>query len=273
MDSRLKTVPPLLALLAAGCATSGPIAPDYKPAVKMFPQPKTEHVRVLKPREARPLGSDSSAAMGFLTLIPVVPCASQRYSPETCISSGNDKPYDFLKDLGEIVAKDLEVSGVAKQVTYIDKADAKASHVLHLTVKQATWRRYPTMYGISLAALPFQLFGAPTSFGSFDLDIEAELMAAGSKSLGKAYLTTRTKLTESLYSADALRDSIVEALKQVSPRLRNFVAYQIDPRKTSAPPPKAPVTERLKKLKELKDAGLITDEDFKKRKEAILKEI
>lgn len=268
---------PLIALLAAGCATSGPIAPDYEPAVKTFPHPKSDHLCVLKPREARPLGPDSSAAMGFLVLLPVVPCALQQYSPETCISSGDDKPYDFLKDLGEIAAKDLKASGAAKRVSYLDEPDAKApgaSHVLHLTVKKATWRRYPTMYMISLAAVPFQLLGAPTSFGRFELDVEAELLDAKSKSLGKAYLTTSVKKTQCLYSSDALRNSIVTAIHQVSPKLRSFVAYQVDPGKViPATATKASVEQRLRKLQKLKEDGLITDEDFKKRKEEILKDV
>jgi len=272
-----KAVLPLLALLVVGCATSGPIAPGYEPAVKMFPQPKVAHLGIVRPREARPLGSDSSAAMGFLVLLPVVPCASQRYSPETCIPSDNDKPYDFLQDLGQTVAKDLKVSGIAKVVSYLDKPGAKtsgASHILHLTVKKAVWRRYPTMYGLSLGALPFFVLGAPTSYGSFDLDVEAELMDAGSKPLGKVYLTTSVKLTECLYSSDVLRESIVTSLQQIAPQLRNFLAFQFDPRKViSATAPKASVEQRLRKLQKLKNDGLINEDDFKKRKEEILEDI
>jgi len=277
MKRLLRFVLPLLALLAAGCATSGPIAPGYEPAVRMFPKPKIAHLGIVRPREARPLGSDSSAAMGFLVLVPVVPCASQRYSPETCIPSEDDKPYDFLQDLGQVVTKDLKASGVAGKVTYVDKSGAKApgaSHILHLTVRKATWHRYPTMYMISLAALPFQILGAPTSYGSFDLDIEAELMDARSKPMGKVYLTTKVKLTECLYSSDALRDSIVTSLEQVSPQLRNFLALQLDPRKViHATAPKASVEQRLRQLQKLKDDGLINEADFKRRKEEILKDI
>lgn len=267
----------LLLAMVAGCATSGPLAPAYKPAVKMFPGPKSEHISLLKPREARAHGPKSGAASGVFTLIPLVPFLSERRSPEDEISSGTDKPYDFLADLGNIAVKDLETSGIARKVTFQDGTGTEApeaSHTLHLTVKHAAWRRYPTMYGISLAALPFQLFGAPVAFGRFELDVETELMDAKGKSLGKAYLTTEVKFRQYLYSSDVLRARVVKAYDQVSPQLRNFVAQAIDPAGTSAPPAmKGTVDERLKKLKELKDDGLINDEDFQKRKEAILKEI
>ncbi|MCK5851094.1 MAG: SHOCT domain-containing protein [Kiritimatiellae bacterium] len=292
MKIPLKAIFPVLTALSIGCATPELISERYKPAKAMFPKPEVKRICVLKPRESRPLGKDSSTAMGLLAFIPVVPFMPERLSPESCISRPDGKEYNFPQDLGLIVTKDLQTSGIARNITYIDASTAAkstntASCYLHLNLREGVWRRKFTTYGLSISACPFWLFGAPISYGHFDLKIEAELTDTNNRSLGKAFLNAKVPLKEYIYSSDPLSDSILKAYSQISPRLKNFIAF--NSRKTHAEatktekkkttpktghtPSEISITERLKKLQKLKNSELITEEDYRKKKQSILSEL
>ena len=125
MKIPLKSIFPILTVLSIGCATPSLISEKYKPADAMFQKTEIESIYILKPREARPLGKESSTSMGLLAFIPVVPCAPERLSPEDCIPTPNNKEYENFTERAKPQFKRWNIQGIRYHPVNLDNITKK----------------------------------------------------------------------------------------------------------------------------------------------------
>lgn len=244
-------------LAASGCATAPkPMSVAYAPAGPAAAAPKTATLVVCKPEEARPLGGKSDPRPGFLVFIPLFPYAHQQFTPDRIPQAPRRPQYDFLKDLGETVAKDLTASGLAGTVLFTEEtgADADAAYpdacVLHLRLKEGIWHRNITTYGTSFLGIYPWLCGAPVSYGHAELAVEADLRHTGRPPAPARTFTGRVDVTEWLY-VRGFPECLPAAYGQISGPLRAFVGDTLDgkppkPAADTAPAPApAPAEPKL----------------------------
>lgn len=213
----------------SGCATAGSLN-SYQPNGPIAsPAPVDALLVSVDPKEV-PSGHIGT---GFLAYIPLVPYGHQQFSVDSmavkAALNAAGGPGDFHADLERVVVSDLQAAGVARSVsskTHTPPFMAKPQgYSLHLTLLEAACQRYLTAYGVSVAGLVLRLFGAPLSYGSADLTIDADLQDPDGRSLGRKQLSGKADVTEWLYApfpGSCLR-KMPDTYAQISPRLRDFV--------------------------------------------------
>jgi hypothetical protein len=293
----------LASCLATGCVSVKPVSVMFEPAAPMCSQPKAETIMVLKPKEGRPLGGRSAIGAGLLSLIPLMPYGHQQFTPERFLRNATMTYYDFHKDLGETVTKDLAASGIGRKVLYVDSdtqtETTPGTYYLNLKLTEGIWHRYFTTYGLSIAGAYLWLVGAPVSYGHVQLDFEAELKDASNNVLAHESFQSAIPFAESAYGTPNRYPSrLTKAYAAISTRLRDWVATSLVASDESPPgdssavsvtqPPPAAVPanaetpaattadpkerpgDRLQRLDELKRSGLITEEEYRAKRQEIL---
>jgi len=193
-------------------------------------------------RDARPLGGRSSVGPYFLVLIPLVPYGHQQLSPESAMMSGTLTTDNMLDEVVGVVVRDLQRAGVADQVRRhgVDLRDlgtaagAKApAYELKLTLDEGIYHRNSTLYGLSLAGALLWMIGFPSSYGSAELALTAELFDPDRKSLGKQSFREKSGATEWIYrpAPQAYSPAMPRAYGEISPQLREFVSRALDARR------------------------------------------
>lgn len=196
---------------------------------------RISRLKVSGTADARPLQGRSSLGPGFFAVIPLVPYGHQRISPGFGVMSSSLSTGSFLSDLVEVVIEDLRIAGVAKQVLGEsvnlrnlgpDGEKEISPYELRLILDEGLYHRNMTLYGVSLAGAFLWMVGFPTSYGSADLAISAELLDPAGRSLGKQSFEIRESVTEWLYYPlpTAYSRAMARAYGQISPQLRDFVA-------------------------------------------------
>jgi len=129
------------------------------------------------------------------------------------------------------------------------------------------------------------LVGLPVSYGQADMAFEAVVRASNGAELGRKSFTAQLPLTESAYVAHKFPRQLPLLYQQISPGFRRFVcdtlnaapsaAFSLsvpqEPQAASAPD--EGLAGRLKKLKELKDTGNITDEEYQAKRKKLVDSI
>jgi len=221
----------VVAVSSAGCMA--PLSRSYVPAGAISSGPRIDELIVSRPTEGRPDGGNPRIWTAWPAIIPFVPHGEQRFTPDwywTSMRGATGSPYDFGKDLGETIAKDLQAAGIATKVTYVDQPQLPPQrrtgkvHFLDLTLKEGWWHRHPTAYGLSLPGVLLYLVGLPFSYGYMTLAVEAELKDAEGKRIAQRQLEGRARAVDSLYYRPVAFPSILRnAYGKLSGGLRQFV--------------------------------------------------
>ena len=278
----------LLLFLASGCA-----APSSKSSSGSYQgglgTDKTMARCTWEAREGRPDGGESSIALGFITFIPLVPYGPQRFTPERYYMNATMTAYNFRDDLSQTVVKDLTAAGLAKSVGYntfggVHNTASEGIYRIELALKEGVWNRNFTTYGCSVFGVYLWLIGLPVSYGSANLAFEAVVFAPDGKELGRRVFKAELPLTESAYVAHKFPRRLPVLYEQISPDFRYFVRDCL----RAAPEPEAvkaasavqasppvsggDVAERLKQLKELKDSGIFTEEEYQAKRKKLVEQ-
>ena len=186
-------------------------------------------------RDARPLGGRSKVGAYFLTLIPLVPYGHQQLSPESAMMSATLTRDGMLDEVVGVVVRDLQHAGVADRVRKqgVDLRDLGSAagaepptYELKLTLDEGIYHRNSTLYGISFAGALFWIIGFPSSYGSAELALTAELFDPDGKSLGQQGFRAKSGATEWIYrpAPQAYSPAMPRAYREISPQLREFVS-------------------------------------------------
>lgn len=247
----------LYGLLAATCMTTGcrshNLSKAYEPRPPVIQTPKAETLLVEFPAENRPLKGKSKNAPAVLAMIPLIPYGHVITAPELYMRGRYKYSYSFNKDLQDAVVNDLKNSGIFQNVyagervikdtriSVLDLAPVfqwegktntvpKGCRVLSLRLDEGVMHRNFTMYGLSVAAMPLWIIGAPTGYCHFDLRLTAELKDDSGKTLAERSFAGKEKYTEWLYNASSGGlNAMPAAYDQISGELRCFVMENTNP--------------------------------------------
>jgi hypothetical protein len=217
-------------LLLIGC-TSVSLVERFEPAPKGNVRTGADALLVVVEPDARPLQGKSHIGSGFLALIPLVPYGHQQYSPEFSLLSAAMTESDFPSEVARTVIKDLRAAGVAGWVGRPEdrlpgQSAPQAAVTLHLTLTEGVFHRNLTAYGVSFVGALLWMVGLPTSYGSAEIGLVAELRDAAGTSLGRQEFRGKESATEWLYRpmGPAYTRALPGAYAQISPGLREFVS-------------------------------------------------
>lgn len=210
-------------IVFSGCSHSS--LQNYTPSAAIETTAQVEKIIVIEPEDERPLKGNSIVGKRALVWIPGVLYSHCQVAPEMY---KHYQKVPFRKELGETIAKDLQKSGIAKNVVYQDKLEdsinlSKGTYVLRTKIKEGIWHRYVTMYGLSFAGFLLDLTLLPNSYGYIQLDIEAELSDSNGKMLNHELLMAKQNVTYHLYYKN-FHPNLAKAYGKISPQLRSFVA-------------------------------------------------
>jgi len=234
---RALTVVSLFGCLA-GCAADSLVA-RFDPAGAVVPVPLVDTLTIAVGPEARPDAGRSSVGPGFLAWIPLIPYGHQRYAPEL-VSSRYRGAEGFRRDLADTVVADLRAAGIARRFVFAGESlpglAPESSCTLQVTFTEGVYHRYLTLYGVSFAGAFLWFVGFPTSYGSTDLGLRAELLDPTGAPLGSEHFTGSESAIEWLYRpmGPAYSSKLPDAYEQISPGLRSFVLGAL-PQCTSVP--------------------------------------
>jgi len=279
-----------LAVYGSGCAAPSAMSSSVQYSGPVHLDRDVQAIHVSKAQEGRPDGGESSIALGFIVFIPGVPFGPQKFTPERYFANAAMMGYDFRDDLTQTVIRDLAAAGLARSVGYDAYVGSQREHGvyrLELTLKQGIWNRNFTTYGCSFMGSYWWMLGLPVSYGNVQLAFEATLRAPDGKELGRQLFAASTPLTESAYVPHKFPKRLPLLYQQISPDLRRFVQDCLkdappEPERpavaavqpsTSAPAVQESAGARLEKLKELKDKGILTDEEYAIRRQKLVDEL
>ncbi len=278
-----------LLVVAFGCAfLTGCMTPpkalsdSFSPAGAMGSAPLCDRLMVKEPVEARPNNGNPKMGLHSLVFIPFVPYAATEVTPGTFALG-----YNFRKDLAVTVADDLRSAGVSRQVAvsgYAFETLTDSPYVLNLTLREGVWNRNVTTYGCSVFGVYIWMFGAPVSYGDVQLAFDAELCAPDGNVIAQERFSGQLGYTENPYKGLQHMERFTELYRQASPQLRNFVARSMrQHQKEGGATAKEPtvktdkktggIAARLKELKELKDAGVLTGKEYESKRKALIAEL
>lgn len=228
MKAFLHTSLGAICLLLSGC-TSISLVEGFEPAQAAARGGDGALFVVVEP-DARPLQGKSHVGSGFLALIPLVPYGHQQYSPEFAVLSSAMTESDFPNEVARTVIKDLRAAGVAGWVGRPEdrlpgQATPANAATLYLTLTEGVFHRNLTAYGLSFAGALLWIVGLPTSYGSAEIGLTAELRAADGTSLGQREFHGKESAVEWFYRplGPAYTRALPGAYGQISPGLREFV--------------------------------------------------
>lgn len=273
-------------LIVSGCATPTAMSSSVRYDGPVCRERLTKALQVGKAGEGRPDGGASRIGIGLITFIPFVPYGPQRFTPERYFKNAAMMDYDFRDDLAQTIVKDLTAAGVAQSVGYDPFGSGRMANDdmprLELTLKEGIWHRNFTTYGCSVMGVYLWLVGLPVSYGDAEMAFEAVVRAPDGSELGRRTFEAKQPLTESAYVPHKFPKQLPFLYQQISPQFRSFVCdclksappekltAPISKNKTSDSAPGDGITERLKKLKELRDAGILTEEEYQTKRKKLV---
>ncbi len=219
-----------LVVIAActACSTqTPPLSLAYLPDGPSLSEPITENIFVVIEEDARPFKGRSRGGTGLLAWIPLVPYGHQQFALDNAKGSRS-----MPREVADTIINDLRTAGIAQFIDYQNLNDPRQRFIkdpiyLHVTLNEAVWHRYFTLYGASFAGLFLWIPGLPVSYGSVALGFDVELKDSKGASLGSQIFKAKESVTEWLYSPFPYPSEIPKAYKQISPALREFVTKHL----------------------------------------------
>lgn len=212
----------------------------YEPEPPMVHEPRAESIVVTLPSENRPLLGRSRVGAGFLVLVPLVPYAPQKITPE--VRFNNSGTYNFPDDLGETIAMDLRASGLAGEAFYTgriprpwrtpvanpEEDGSLGDYRLNLELQKGIWNRNVTLYGLSVPGFLLYFIGAPVAFGNCEIQFEATLVDADNLPIATETFYGKVSITQFIIGDPwGFMKKMPEAYAEISKELRRFLDENI----------------------------------------------
>ncbi len=222
-------------LILIGCAkydnTPYTLSNSYIPSEKSVSSPVVDTIVLNYPGEYRPYHGLEKIGTGILILIPLVPYGKERTTPDYLIGDHNtDYSYSFISDLGETIRKDLEESGICRQVIFNELSESPQKlfvqenySILNIKVKEAALYNKATLYGLSLPGLIIWLFAAPSSYSEVYINMKIELKDSNGKIIAQQIIDSNVHFTRNLYKSYRGIEKITLSYSNISLKLRKFL--------------------------------------------------
>ncbi len=221
------------ALILQGCWVYPSLTHDYTPYPKVFDQPLTNKIVVMKPLDMR---GHAGTTPIYQAYIPFVPYIRTIEEPEQFIYAADGFKFDYENDFAKLVAIDLQSSGIADDVVAspdmvaippLVTGTAQPDYIIKLSIQQLDWQTKYSMFCLSVIGYVPQIIGFPNSYGFSYLKFSAEIYdSKGTAIASKSFSATESQNGWIYYDSGYLR-ALTEAYKQTSPDFRQFVASSI----------------------------------------------
>lgn len=251
-------------------------------------------------------GDKNQSGTYFLYMIPLMPCGWGKYErPDAArmFNTVNEFQFDAGEDLAKAAAYSLSKSGLFQDAFFTYGGDKdRAEYLLKGEMFSTTYKGTLWTYGLSVYGPLLWFFGLPagTSYNELILSMSLTDLSTGQPVWTKKY-NVNDKIVQGLYykmghdvkgysqlMQNIMNDAVMDISHKVSAKPQSVSnppviipsapsgnpTVQPSPAAGVKAPPLAPsnvdATTQLKKLKELKDAGLLTEDEFEaKRKELV----
>ena len=233
----------LLSVVFLGMAISGCSSVSPENALTYVPEPALSTQKPLIPalfiekmqnarpdREMIPFAPNDDPWI----LIPLCFYSSQTVKPLVKRSFFQN---DITTAFQRLFVKDLRASGLCELILSADENNSRVNawgakrYHLSLILKHAKWNRNLTAYGLSYPGTLLWSLGAPTSYGSVDVEIEAILYPPGpdAKPIDHTTIKEKTSCTEFIYDQIGYQPAksemvLIEIFPKLSKKLRRFMA-------------------------------------------------
>lgn len=235
--------------LLTGCVAHN-LSKAYKPQSAVVNTPKADMLFVEYPTENRPLKGKSKVWNGMLILIPLLPYADYVMAPEYAMRAQYKFGYSFTTDLHITIAHDIKASGIVKEVIAegkrLKKVDLefdpniivrpastwegsttndlpKGCRRLSLRLDEGVMDCAGTAYGLSIAATPLWILGAPLVYGDFDLKLTATLKTREGRVIAERSFAYQHDYWQVIYNNRAGLQAMPKAYAGISADLRTFL--------------------------------------------------
>ena len=225
-------------LSLSGCASFDEDKYEYQPQKAILEKPIADTCYVMPLIDVRPLGQREPAIdineNPYVILVPFWFYSKTELNPLS--------KYDYFRqDLQDVmqtlVSKDLRFSGIFREVKTVrfDENSEKPGfgYTLRMSITDCAWNRYLTTYGLAYPGAFLWMIGFPVSYGSVSMEIEAQLVEVGTKTvIAKDRFKAETSCTEYIYDQvdympPRAEFKLTEIFPQISAQLRNFVVDSI----------------------------------------------
>lgn len=223
-----------LVIALQGCTISNPsLKYGFTPAEKIAPAPSVRKIVIMKPLDIRGHAGTTPVMKAY---IPFYPFVREIREPEAFTYDWNAYRFDYEMDFAELVAMDLNASGIAssvmvstetKRIQTVLNGKNPPDYIIKISLNRLDWQRKFTMYGISLLGYLPQACGAPDEYGFSYLKFSAEVLdSKGNPVAVKTFSAVESQNGWIYYFTGYLR-ALTRAYTQVSPDFRRFVADSV----------------------------------------------
>ena len=229
----------VLLVFFSGCASFDEDKYEYQPLQAVLEKPISDTCYVMPVIDARPLEQREPPVNinsdPFVIFVPLWMYSKSEINP---LSKYNYFRLD-LQDMTQLlVAKDLLFSGIFRDVKTVRfdenyEKPGSVGYTVRISIIDSAWRRYLTTYGLAYPGAFLWMFGLPVSYGSVYMEVEAQLVEAGtSKVIAKGRFKAETSCTEYIYDQvdympPRAEFKLTEIFPQISAQLRDFIVKSI----------------------------------------------
>ena len=222
----------------SGCTSFDEDKYEYQPRRAVLEKPIADTCYVMPLIDARPLEQRAPAVdINGDPLVILVPLWMYSKSEINPLSKYNYLQLDLQDMMQTLVSKDLRFSGIFREVKTVrfDENSEKPGfgHILRMSIINCAWNRYLTTYGLAWPGAFLWTFGFPVSYGSVSMEIEAQLVEVGTRTvIAKGRFKAETSCTEYIYDQvdympPRAEFKLTEIFPQITFQLREFIVNSL----------------------------------------------
>ena len=222
----------------SGCVSFDEDKYEYQPAKAVFEKPIADTCYVMPVLDVRPLEQREPAVdINGDPLVILVPLWLYSKAEINPLSKYNYFQLELQDMIQTLISKDLRFSGIFRDVKTVrfDENSEKPGygHSLRMSIVNCVWNRYLTTYGLAWPGAFLWTFGFPVSYGSVSIEIEAQLVEVGTRTvIAKGKFMAETACTEFIYDQvdympPRAEFKLTEIFPQISAQLREFIVNSL----------------------------------------------
>lgn len=224
--------------ILSGCSSFDEDNYEYQPQKAVLEKPVADTCYVMPLIDVRPFEQRDPAVDingdPLVILVPLWPYSKSEINP---LSKYNYFQLDLQDMMQTLVSKDLRFSGIFREVKTVrfDENSEKPGfgYTLRMSIVNCAWNRYLTTYGLAWPGAFLWTLGLPVSYGSVSLEIEAQLVEVGTRTvIAKGKFKAETSCTEFIYDQvdympPRAEFKLTEIFPQISSQLREFIVNSL----------------------------------------------
>lgn len=208
-----------------------PLTQSFKMPGKIATSPIEKGLIINYPQEYRPTQFLTSPNKQVLALIPLVfyVHANFYHNPQIIMPSSFSSEWS-LKEIGDIIKKDIENSQIFADLIYLQNNNVQITkkadldyYMLDIKIKDYSWHRNMTAYGLSFLGGILWIVGAPMSYGKLQIILVLELKDSNNNLVAKKTISSQKIVIEWIYTLLGGFRKLPECYSDISKDIRSFL--------------------------------------------------